>query len=61
MKANKVSNELYSSREVEKTQISDIKSFAASKLGTIFGTPGTSEHFIKIQEQILLNQTAEEK
>ena len=36
MKANEVSNELYSSREVEKTQISDIKSFAASKLGTIF-------------------------
>ena len=35
MKANKVSNELYSSRKVEKTQISDIKSFSTSKLGTI--------------------------
>ena len=36
MKANKVSNELYSSREVEKTQISDIKSFPVSNSGTIF-------------------------
>ena len=40
MKANKVSNESYSSSEVEKAQISDIKSFAASKqsfkLGTTF-------------------------
>ena len=30
MKANEVSNELYSNGKVEKTHISDIKSFAAS-------------------------------
>ena len=31
MQTNKVSNDLYSSREAGKTEISDIKSFAASK------------------------------
>ena len=40
MKANKVSNELYSSKEVEKSRIFDIESLLlqnkASKLGTIF-------------------------
>ena len=50
MKANKVSNELYSSREVEKTPISDIKSFAALKLGTMFWDTWHIRTFIKIQE-----------
>ena len=44
----------------KKKKISAIKSFAASKLGTIFsGHP--YEHFIKIQVWILLYQKAEEK
>ena len=47
---HKVSNQFYRSREKGEIKISDIKSFAASKLGTVFLAHPMHKHFIKIQD-----------